>query len=74
MVGVNPTEAKQLTKANLSHRFFHGRREIIERERTLVFVQSEITHDVVGIGSQPVGEISNGFVLTECDKKIDVLE
>jgi hypothetical protein len=40
----------------------------------LVLIQSKITHDVVGIGAQFVGEISDGVVVAEGDEKIDVLK
>jgi hypothetical protein len=63
-----------LPKCNLLHRLFHGRREIIKRKRALVLIQSKITHDVVGIGAQFVGEISDGIVVAEGDEKIDVLK
>jgi hypothetical protein len=63
-----------LPECNLLHRLFHGRREIIKRKRTLVLIQSKITHDVVGIGAQFVREISDGIVVAEGDEKIDVLK
>ena len=74
MAGASPTEAQRLAKTNLSHWLFHGTREIIKRKRTLVLVQSKITHDVVGIGRQLVGEISYWIILAECNEKIDVLK
>jgi len=64
----------RLPKIYFFHRLCHGRREIIKRKRTWVLIQSKITHDVVGIGAQFVGEISDGVVVAEGDEKIDVLK
>jgi hypothetical protein len=46
----------------------------MERVRTLVLIQSKITHDVVGIGAQFVGEISDAIIVAEGNEKIDVLK
>jgi hypothetical protein len=64
----------QLPKTHLLHRLFHGRREIIKRIRPRVLIQSKITQDIVGIGAQFIGEISDGIVVAEGDEKINVLK
>jgi hypothetical protein len=63
-----------LPKSHLLYRPFHDRGEIMERVRTLVFIQSKITYDVVGIGAQFVREISDVIIVTEGNEKIDVLK
>jgi hypothetical protein len=63
-----------LPKCHLLYRPFHGRGEIMERVRTLVLIQSKITQDVVGIGAQFVGEISDAIIVAEGNEKINVLK
>jgi hypothetical protein len=63
-----------LPKCYFLHRLFHDRREIIEREWTLVLVQSEIADNVVGVGTQFVREISDAITVAEGNEKIDVLK
>jgi hypothetical protein len=40
----------------------------------LVLIQSKITHEVVGIGAQFVGEISEAIIVAEGNEKVDVLK
>jgi DNA-binding transcriptional regulator LsrR (DeoR family) len=40
----------------------------------LVFIESKITHDVIGIGRQFVGKIPDGIIVAEGNQKIDVLK
>jgi hypothetical protein len=63
-----------LAETHLLHRLFHGRRKVIERERTLVLIQSKITQNIVGIGAQFVGEISDAIIVAAGNEKIDVLK
>jgi hypothetical protein len=63
-----------LPKYYFLHRLFYDRRKIIERVRTLVLIKSQIANQVVGIGAQFVGEISDGIVVAEGNEKIDVLK